>query len=1169
MITIISINLLTMHSGIMNIFAQVFLFAQNAGETPKDSTGTWFLNPNFLIFLAVLLSIPLCIFIGRTLAKRFRLPEVGWKISLILFCLITSGLVYYGKSAEMSRDTNGLNSIPFKFGVDLRGGVTIIGQLNEQKVLPGEERITIQQIIPQLKQRIDPSGVREIVIRALGNDKMEVIIPDVEKEEAERIWERLITAGQLLFRIVADEANDGEMFRIARATTYNRDREVFSAPDDENPNGKKLGEWFLLAREQPKDRNSKQLLPFKFLPQGDHLVRNAQTGEIIDVTAIPFDRSNLAQGRFQFNEWLKDRDITDVEILMVHPREDRFNVEGKYLTSVRKGFDANANLRIEFSMDALGGKRMWALTSTNQKNGDRYRLLGIVLDEQLQAAPRINDPIRSNGVIEGSFTEDEISGYIAVLNSGKLDVALRKNWISMDQILSQLGEELKKKGLFAIGISLVIVLVFMMFYYRFCGFAACAALTLNLIFTLSILLLINVNLTLTGLAGLVLTIGMSVDANILIFERIREELRRGSALRMAIRNGFDRATTTIVDANLTTLITAVILYVIGSEQLRSFSVTLIVGILMCMFTSIFCSRVFFDIAERRRWITDLRMRSVIGSTLLDFIGKRRIAFVVSILVIGIGLAALLYRGSGMLDTDIAGGSTARIEFVQPTTAEDVKAELEAGDFDHLGDPIRYSVTQMADNANAFMVDSSLPVIEDENAVSQQKLDEIIAEVFKDKLVMLNMDYDPNLIRVTKLERSGRQTPGLDNPGESPPAGIQNKDDGNIGTGNPPVEDPKSADPQTNDGQENNQQLSLSPMSISPAMASGLNTSLLMIQDESKGEVKQDEQKGNEAKQDEQQTGQVETSPPDDDGLLAPQENELNANQAQIPGLVDKYAVKTRLEFAHPITGISVKNYLIDAARDRGNRMRAQDISVSTDDEKKDEGDRDRFWDLEILVVNPDDAKVILADVKAKMAGQPYFASSSGVGSQVAGQTQQKALFAMIASLIGIVAYVWIRFQNVAFGLAAIVALVHDVLVVLGAIAISYWLSGAFGFLLVQDFRISLSVVAALLTIIGYSLNDTIVVFDRIREVRGKRADITAEIINKSISQTLSRTILTSLTTLLVVSILYVIGGDAIHAFAFALVIGVMVGTYSSIFVASPVLLWLMNRGVSVAEPEKA
>ena len=161
----------------------------------------------------------------------------------------------------------------------------------------------------------------------------------------------------------------------------------------------------------------------------------------------------------------------------------------------------------------------------------------------------------------------------------------------------------------------------------------------------------------------------------------------------------------------------------------------------------------------------------------------------------------------------------------------------------------------------------------------------------------------------------------------------------------------------------------------------------------------------------------------------------------------------------------------------------------------------------------------------------------------------------------ITAYIWFRFQNITFGLAAVAALIHDVLFIVGLLALVSYINGtAIGdLLLINDFRINLPMIAAFLTLVGYSLNDTIVVFDRIREVRGKNPLVTAEIVNTSLNQTLSRTLLTSLTTFLVVIVLYAFGGEGIHGFAFCLTAGILVGTYSSIYVASPVLVWLMNR----------
>ncbi|MFP6620809.1 MAG: protein translocase subunit SecF, partial [Pirellulaceae bacterium] len=242
------------------------------------------------------------------------------------------------------------------------------------------------------------------------------------------------------------------------------------------------------------------------------------------------------------------------------------------------------------------------------------------------------------------------------------------------------------------------------------------------------------------------------------------------------------------------------------------------------------------------------------------------------------------------------------------------------------------------------------------------------------------------------------------------------------------------------------------------------------------------------------------------------------------------------------------------------------LNDSDIDLKPQDDDHDPKWTIEngaryqkwkvTLMQDQSVAERVIAKLKTELSSTPIFHSSSTIGGKVAGDTQRLAIFAMLTSLLGIVGYIWIRFQRVVYGLAAVVALVHDVLVTLGAIALSAYAASSLGFLQIEAFSISLPVVAAFMTIVGYSLNDTIVVFDRIREVRGKSPDLTSTMINQSINETLSRTVLTSLTTLVVVLILFFFGGQGIHGFAFSLVIGVIVGTYSSIFVASPVLLWL-------------
>jgi SecD/SecF fusion protein len=211
-----------------------------------------------------------------------------------------------------------------------------------------------------------------------------------------------------------------------------------------------------------------------------------------------------------------------------------------------------------------------------------------------------------------------------------------------------------------------------------------------------------------------------------------------------------------------------------------------------------------------------------------------------------------------------------------------------------------------------------------------------------------------------------------------------------------------------------------------------------------------------------------------------------------------------------------------------------------------------------------DALAVAKELQQKLDAEPLFPLANKIGGAVAGDLQSKAIVATLVSLLGIIAYVWFRFQSVNFGLAAVVALIHDVLVTIAAIAASSWLvanvPALASFLKIESFQISLTIVAALITIIGYSLNDTIVIFDRIREVRGKSPKLTEEMINKSVNQTLARTILTSLTVLIVVVVLYLFGGPGIHGFAFAMVVGVIAGTYSTVFIASPVLLWLSGTG---------
>ena len=260
----------------------------------------------------------------------------------------------------------------------------------------------------------------------------------------------------------------------------------------------------------------------------------------------------------------------------------------------------------------------------------------------------------------------------------------------------------------------------------------------------------------------------------------------------------------------------------------------------------------------------------------------------------------------------------------------------------------------------------------------------------------------------------------------------------------------------------------------------------------------------------------------------------------------------------PLSREVVENYFNDVLGEEDSQDGSQ--VTATNDEYK-EGSNKAFanWNVIFKTADVDSVKATADATVAKVADQSVFEASNTVGSSVAGYARTQGALAIFGSLICIIAYLWFRFKHAVFGLSAVVGLVHDVLFTLGLIALSQWLAGPLAFLGITQFKIGLATVAAFLTLIGYSLNDTIVLFDRMREVRGKSEAITKEIINKATNHVFTRTILTSVTTAFSVFVLYVFGGAGIHTFAFAMLVGVIVGTYSSVFICAPFLYWLLQK----------
>ncbi len=543
---------------------------------------------------------------------------------------------------------------------------------------------------------------------------------------------------------------------------------------------------------------------------------------------------------------------------------------------------------IEF--DSKAGRKFAKITSENV--GKR---LAIILDSKVQSAPVIKEKIPSGqAVITGRFGLEEASDLAIVLNAGALPAPLV---IEEERTVGPLlGRDSIDKGLHAVMYGGFAVTVFMVIYYILAGFVAFIALVLNIIIILGALGYFGATLTLPGIAGIVLTIGMAVDANVLIYERIREELRLGKTLAASVQAGYKKAFLTIFDANLTTLIAAIILFQFGTGPIRGFATTLSIGIIASMFTALFVTRVIFDFLTSKG-LHKLPMLSFFPRVpQLRFMSKRYFAYALSLFLIVVGLTSFIKRGEKNFGIDFTGGILQEYEF---------KAQLTTND---------------------------------------------LREVLKD----INIG-DSLIQRVKDTQR---------------------------------------------------------------------------------------------------------------------------------------YIIRT--------------------------------YSGSTEE--------------------------IVAKFKEKFGeSNVELLRAESVGAMVGKDLRKKAINAITFSLIAMCLYIAIRFRF-KFAIAAIIALIHDVLISAGALS----LTG-------REF--SLPVIAALLTIVGYSINDTIVVFDRIREnMRLQKKIKFSELVNNSINQTLSRTILTSLTTLLTVLSLYLFGGEVINPFAFILLVGVVVGTYSSIFIASPVVVeWLGNK----------
>ncbi len=618
--------------------------------------------------------------------------------------------------------------------------------------------------------------------------------------------------------------------------------------------------------------------------------------------------------------------------IKVTNRDGRAALEGDVVTSARENYtQGSGTAEVSMSMNAEGAKTWARLTRDNIGKS-----IAIVLDNYVYSYPNVNQEIKGGrSSITGGFSIEEAKDLANILKSGKMPAPAK---IEQEVIVGpSLGHEAIQKGLWSFIIAFVLVLLYMMFYYSYAGRVANLALLTNVFFIMGVLASLGAVLTLPGIAGIVLTIGMSVDANVLIYERIREELAHGKNIKQAIKDGYSHAYSAIIDSNVTTLLTAIILGYFGKGPIHGFAVTLGVGILSSLFSAIFISRLVFERALRQgktpSFATALT-RNAFKNLNIDFVGKRKIAYIISGTLIVLSLVSLFSRGLNQ-SVDFTGGRTYVIRFDEAVNTVDVQKAL--------------------------------------------------GDVFGD------------------------------------------------------------------------------------------------------------------------------------------------APEVKTFGSAEQIKITTK--------------YLIQAIE-----APAEDIALTT--QYVEEPDIDDVVEAKIYTGLKDE--FLPEGTEFKTFITDYRMSSEKVGPTIAADIKESAVYSIVFALIAIFLYILLRFRNWQFGMGAIVALMHDVIIILG-------IYSAFYSIMPFSLSIDQSFIAAILTVVGYSINDTVVVFDRIREflINFQKRE-RKEIFNSALNSTMSRTFSTSLSTFVVLLAIFIFGGEVIRGFIFAMLIGVVVGTYSSLFIATPVVYDTVN-----------
>ncbi len=1102
----------------------------------------------------------------------------------LVICLVPVAVAALYVGRGFYREAHGETG--FRRGIDLAGGTILVYEVDLTKTEArklGEDRAAAQQnasglsseeikrLAESLKRRIDPADLRNVVVRPVGTTRVEIILPftgstggdkaGATEDFVQEVKNLVGQVGVLEFRILANELDDAQGIRDAErliaetATDPKLKAEAEARAKAGRPPMAPPGEykvldlegvryqWVELGKEERESMHIDNASAEDPERNGVWQQLAAQRGK-----TYLYHSSDREGGR-QMSYLLYSRDFVKTA-----PTKDEEGKKVEYFVLTRispldslkvdreVGLTAHAetdsrtlNPSVGFGFNSTGAARMRRMTERNRPTATHVRNMAIIMDDRIVSMPYLGAVLSDRGQISGpGFDQGSVNRLVYILRSGALNADLKPDPVSENTVGPTLGQDTIQKGLTAVVLSFGAVLVFMVIYYRFAGFVACVALFVNLLLTVGFMVMVNAAFTLPGLAGIVLMLGMAVDANVLIYERIREERERGANLVTAIRNGYDRAFPTIIDTHLTSIFTAIVLYTFGNDQLKGFAVSLTVGLIISLFTALYVTRLLFDYWVHRRWLGRLRMLRLFARPNFDFMKIRYAMFALTGGLTVLGLGLFLARGEAVLNVDFTkgtlyGGRLKEGEARALSKTPDGKLGL-------------LDLTSETRQADRLKVKDAVWLTkpggeEDPNAAQRATAEYIYKIVYADDTEATVTLANPpegatEAEQMADLRQRASQLPGLS------------------------VEQVFLTGENYPDGKSRS--FTVRTTEREPELVQVMLDRLL-----------RDEQTGE----------QLLAAPRVTDARIDGPVATLTLDRPASPGylkrfierelkLVNRYPAQTGTP-AVEVTGVATEGDQAKAQEEaRTGRYDVIRVSVVPNPEFRALREAYEGAARAAAVIGGaaaarpeavrDEAAFagVLQTAEKSFQARPVPDRLETFDPALAATTRNQALYAVLASWMAILGYLWFRFGSWTFGLAAVLCLVHDLCFTLGAIAVCHYVHDtAFGHLLrLQDFKIDLAAVAALLTLVGYSVNDTIVVFDRIKEVRGKNPALTPQMINDSVNGTLSRTVLASLTVFLVVGVLYWFGGEGVHLFSFVMVVGVIVGTYSSIYIASPLLL---------------